>query len=58
MKTHYFLKIFSEMERHALGEPCDCVLVINQYHIEEMASNPELAEAFQTIIQDVKVRQF
>jgi hypothetical protein len=40
---------------HAPGSHCDCVLVIDSFHIDEMISNPELMEPFQTLVPDVNV---
>lgn len=40
---------------HAPGAPCDCVLVMNPWILEDMNSRPEEKEVFNTVIPDAYV---
>jgi hypothetical protein len=43
---------------HAPGQRCDCILVINDWSVEELNAHPEETERFQTVIPDVNVSCF
>jgi len=56
MICFYFSLIFQKkMFLHEVGQPCDCVLVIDKFRMDELESNGELREPFQTVVQDVNV---